>query len=221
MLSVNPAISGSSASSANDNSSISAFVSQNSIGILAVVPSAPTSVVTVRGNAQLAVTWTVPASTGGSNITDYLVKYSSNNGSTWTNFVHPVSTATSLTVTGLANGTAYVIKVIAKNAVGISLASANSAPATRLRFLRSWADSFAVVRGGFARSGIRPLRVNKWTCPLFCSENKAFHAVEESKEETKNRGGEIRTPDLLVPNQARYQLRYAPFINQIPTFAFH
>jgi|688.fasta_scaffold638877_2 hypothetical protein len=25
-----------------------------------------------------------------------------------------------------------------------------------------------------------------------------------------NRGGEIRTLDLLVPNQARYQLRYAP-----------
>ncbi len=51
-------------------------------------------------------------------------------------------------------------------------------------------------------------------------ENKAFQAVEENNEETKNRGGEIRTPDLLVPNQARYQLRYAPFINQIPTFAF-
>ena len=93
-------------------------------------PSAPTSVVAVSGNAQLAVTWTAPASDGGSAITDYLVKYSSNNGSTWTNFVHSVSTATSCTVTGLTNGTPYVIKVIAKNAVGISLPSANSAPAT-------------------------------------------------------------------------------------------
>jgi len=130
MLSVNPASSGSSASSANDNSNIAAFVSQNSIGILAVVPSAPRSVVAVRGNASLAVTWTAPASTGGSAITDYLVKYSSNGGSTWTNFVHPVSTVPSLTVTGLSNGTAYVIKVIAKNAVGISPPSANSAPVT-------------------------------------------------------------------------------------------
>ena len=130
MLSVNPASSGSSASSANDNSNIAAFVSQNSIGILAVVPSAPRSVVAVRGNASLAVTWTAPASTGGSAITDYLVKYSSNGGSTWTNFVHPVSTVPSLTVTGLPNGTAYVIKVIAKNAVGISPPSANSAPVT-------------------------------------------------------------------------------------------
>jgi chitinase len=76
------------------------------------------------------VTWAAPASTGGSAITDYLVKYSSNGGSTWTNFVHPVSTVPSLTITGLTNGTAYVIKVIAMNAVGISLPSANSAPAT-------------------------------------------------------------------------------------------
>jgi formylglycine-generating enzyme required for sulfatase activity len=96
----------------------------------ATVPGIPTAVVAVRGNASLAVTWTAPASTGGSAITDYLVKYSSNGGSTWTNFVHPVSTVPSLTVTGLANGTAYVIKVIAKNAVGISLPSANSAPVT-------------------------------------------------------------------------------------------
>ena len=133
MLSVNPAISGSSASSATDNSNIAAFVSQNSIGILAVVPSAPTSVVATSGNTQLAVTWVAPANTGGSAITEYLVKYSSNNGvaGSWTRY-RPGSpiTATSCTVTGLTNGTAYVIKVIAKNTVGISPPSANSAPAT-------------------------------------------------------------------------------------------
>ena len=97
---------------------------------VATVPGAPTSVVAVRGNASLAVTWVAPASNGDSNITDYLVKYSSNSGSTWTTFTDSVSTATSCTVTGLTNGTAYVIKVIAKNAVGISLPSANSAPVT-------------------------------------------------------------------------------------------
>ena len=130
MLSVNPASSGSSASSANDNSNIAAFVSQNSIGILAVVPSSPTAVVATSGNAQLAVTWTAPTSTGDSAITDYLVEYSSNNGLTWTTFADPVSTVPSLTVTGLTNGTAYVINVVAKNIVGSSLPSANSAPVT-------------------------------------------------------------------------------------------
>ena len=76
------------------------------------------------------MTWTAPVSTGGSNITDYLVQYSSNGGLTWTTFTDPVSTATSCTVTGLINGKNYVIKVVAKNAVGSSLPSANSAPAT-------------------------------------------------------------------------------------------
>ncbi len=134
MLSVNPPSSGSSASSANDNSNIAAFVSQNSIGILAVVPSAPTSVVATSGNTSLAVTWVAPTSTGGSAITEYLVKYSSNNGAAgpWKRFFPsprlPI-TASPCTVTGLANGTSYIIKVIAKNTIGFS-PPANSAPAT-------------------------------------------------------------------------------------------
>ncbi len=94
------------------------------------VPGWPTSLVVVSGNAQLAVSWAAPAYTGGSNITDYLVHYSSNDGVTNTNFAHAASTATSRTVTGLTNGTAYVIKVIARNAVGISLPSVNSVPVT-------------------------------------------------------------------------------------------
>ena len=101
--------------------------SANSVTSTLAVPGAPTSVIVTPGNAQLAVTWTAPASTGGSPITDYLVKYSSNGGSTWTNFVHSASAATSRTVTGLTNGVSYVIKVIAQNAVGIGLPSANSA----------------------------------------------------------------------------------------------
>jgi cyclophilin family peptidyl-prolyl cis-trans isomerase len=101
-----------------------------SSSVASVVPGSPTSVVAVSGNTQLAVTWTAPASTGGSAITDYLVEYSSNGGSTWTTFTDPVSTATSCIVTGLTNGTAYLIQVSAQNAVGLSLPSANSAPAT-------------------------------------------------------------------------------------------
>ncbi len=133
MMSVNHASSGSSASSANDNSNIAAFVSQNTIGILAAVPTSPTAVVAISRNTQLDVTWAAPASTGSSAITEYLVKYSSNNGvaGSWTRYRtgSPI-TATSCTVTDLPNGTSYVIKVIAKNAVGISLPSSNSAPVT-------------------------------------------------------------------------------------------
>ena len=111
------------------------------------VSNAPRSVGVVSGNAQLLVTWLAPTSTGGSPITDDLVKYSSNNGSTWKNFVHPVSTALSCTVTGLNNGTSYVIKVIARNAVGISLPSANSAPATPAATVSSAPRSVVAVSG--------------------------------------------------------------------------
>ncbi len=96
----------------------------------AAVPGRPTAVVAVRGNASLAVSWATPASTGGSPITEYVVKYSSNNGATWTTFVRPASTATSVIVTSLTNGTPYVFKVLARNAAGTSLPSANSALAT-------------------------------------------------------------------------------------------
>ena len=91
-------------------------------------PSAPSNVVVSRGNASLSVTWTVPADNGSSAITDYLVQYSSNNGGSFTTFADPVSTATSCVVTGLTNGTTYVIRVIARNAIGNGLPSANSAP---------------------------------------------------------------------------------------------
>jgi hypothetical protein len=101
----------------------------------AAVPSSPTSVVAVSGDAQLAATWVAPASTGGSPITNYLVKYSSDGGVSWTRFF-PSSglpiTALACTVTGLTNGTPYLIKVNAQNAVGISPPSANSPPATPL-----------------------------------------------------------------------------------------
>ena len=116
-------------------------VAQNSVGISlpsatslpvtpATVPSIPTAVVAVSGNASLAVSWAAPASTGGLPITNYLVKYSSNNGVTWTTFVRPASTATSVIVTGLTNGLPHVFKVIARNAVGISLPSAKSLAVT-------------------------------------------------------------------------------------------
>ena len=116
-------------------------VARNAIGISlpsvnsspvtpATVPDAPTSVVAERGNTSLAVTWVAPANNGGSPIADYLVQYSSNSGSTWTNFAHPASTATSLTVTGLTNGTAYVVGVSAVNAVGSSATQSISGSVT-------------------------------------------------------------------------------------------
>jgi hypothetical protein len=77
------------------------------------------------------VSWTAPTGViAQAPITDYVVQYSSNSGSTWTTFTRAASTATSATVTGLTNGTAYTFRVAAVNAVGTGSYSSASASVT-------------------------------------------------------------------------------------------
>ena len=93
------------------------------------VPSAPTGVAGVPGNVQVALTWTAPAA-NGSAITDYMVEFKTVAAATWSTFADGTSTATSATVTGLTNGTAYLFRVKAVNAVGASVESAEAGPIT-------------------------------------------------------------------------------------------
>lgn len=88
------------------------------------VPSAPTGVGGIPGNASALVSWAAPASNGGSAITGYTVT-SSPDGKTCT-----TTGALSCTVSGLANGTPYTFTVTATNAVGTGPASAPTAAVT-------------------------------------------------------------------------------------------
>ena len=89
-------------------------------------PGAPTGVTATTGNAQASVSWTAPASTGGSPVTGYTVT-ASPGGKTAT-----TTGATTATVTGLTNGTSYTFTVTATNTAGISTPSAPSTAVTPL-----------------------------------------------------------------------------------------
>ncbi len=83
-------------------------------------PGAPTIGTATAGNGQATVSFTAPDN-GGSPITGYTAT-SSPGGKTGSG----AATATSITVGGLTNGTAYTFTVTAANTIGTSLPSASS-----------------------------------------------------------------------------------------------
>ena len=98
-------------------------------------PAAPTNVTATAGNASATVSWTAP-NNGGSPITSYTVtpETPGNEGTTELTPVQVTGNppATTVTVTGLTNGTAYLFSVEATNAVntGNSANSNTVTPAT-------------------------------------------------------------------------------------------
>ena len=93
---------------------------------LATVPDAPTGLAATRGDGRVTLSWKAPGSDGGAAIGDYRIERSSDGGGTWTTVADGPSTATTATVTGLVNGTSYVFRVAAINAVGAGNFTANS-----------------------------------------------------------------------------------------------
>ena len=94
------------------------------------VPGAPTGLTaTASGTTAINLSWSAPASTGGSAITGYKIEVSPNGTSSWTNLVANTSnTATTYAHTGLAAGTTrhYRVSAINTNGTGVPSNVANA-----------------------------------------------------------------------------------------------
>lgn len=117
---VTVALGGSGGSSSSEDTALRAYF----------LPTAPTNVTATAGNGQASVTWTASTTIAQIPVTDYVVQYSSNSGSTWTTFSDGTSTSTSATVTGLQNSTSYVFRVAGVNGVGTGAYSTASSAVT-------------------------------------------------------------------------------------------
>ncbi|MHB8512297.1 MAG: RCC1 domain-containing protein [Actinomycetota bacterium] len=93
------------------------------------VPTAPQNLIATSGNAQVSLSWSAPASNGGSAVTGYNIYRSTSSG---TETLLTQATSTSYQDTGLTNGTTYYYKVSAVNGVGEGSLSneASAMPAT-------------------------------------------------------------------------------------------
>jgi hypothetical protein len=93
------------------------------------VPSAPTGVSATAGNGQATVTWAAP-SANGSAITSYKVTPYVGSTAQTAKVVSGSPPATTTTIEGLTNGTAYTFTVSALNAIGEGPASSPSSAVT-------------------------------------------------------------------------------------------
>ena len=124
------------------------------------VPSAPAGVTAQPANNSAVVSWTGPTNNGGAPVSSYTVTpYAGSNALTPT-VVSGSPPATSITVNGLTNGTAYTFTVAATNAIGQGAASSPSSSVTPEPALTAPGTPTGVV----ATAGLSSVSLS-WTAP--------------------------------------------------------
>ena len=151
----------------------------------ATVPGAPTGLAATGGNASVKLSWTAPASNGGSAITGYDVYRGTTAGGEASTPIASNVSGTSYTDTTAANGTKYYYTVAAVNAIGVS-AQSNEASATP--------QAAATVPGaptGLAATGGNASVKLSWTAPA-SNGGSAITGYDVYRGTTA--GGEASTP---------------------------
>ncbi|NDD83589.1 hypothetical protein EBZ38_04805 [bacterium] len=104
------------------------------VTVFSYYPSAPVDIVVKSGSEsssagtkELEVSWTLNTAEE-EGITDYIIQYSTNSGSSWTSVTKPTSTNKSYVVKGLTNGTDYIFRIAGVNYFGQGAFSLSSTP---------------------------------------------------------------------------------------------
>jgi hypothetical protein len=118
--------------------------------LVPTVPGPPLNVSTVPGNQKVSVSWSPPASDGGSAIGSYTLAVSPGTSRI------TVMNQTSATVTGLTNGVTYTFTVFATNALGDG---PPCAPVTAIPATLPGAPTAVVATAGYQSATV------SWTAP--------------------------------------------------------
>ncbi len=176
-------------------------------------PGIPTAITAVAGNGEATISFTAPSDHGGSPITGYIVTSSPGN-------ITATGTGTTITVTGLNNGTTYTFTVKAVNAAGNGTDSAASNAVTPQRPRSSDDESSGGnttpvsstpsgvtqitvdVKQGNTDSTVAQITVErrtgsdgKKTDTVTYQESKAAETVKKLKEENKD------TARIVIPDE--------------------
>ena len=184
----------------------------NSSTVAATVPGAPTTLsATAGGNprinlsGRIKLSWTAPASDGGSAITGYKIEVSSDGGSNWSDRVANTGDAkTTYSHNGLAAGTTRHYRVSAINTNGTGDAS-NTANATTYTTVPGDPTNLSATADGTTQINL------SWTAPA--SNGGAaiitygIHVSPDGKTDWRTRAGNPNTTYSqigLAPGTTRY-----------------
>ena len=101
-----------------------------SVTIPVTVPSEPRNLTNISFNNIVDLSWNAPLSTGGRDISSYIIEKSTEFSPTWVIDSSTNATTRFKQITGLASGTLYFFRVRARNVVGDSLPSNESRATT-------------------------------------------------------------------------------------------
>ena len=152
---------------ARNSAGLSPYSLATSVAGPTILPSAPVNFTATAATNGLTFSWNPPASNGGAAITSYTLKYSRDNGTTWSALATPTGSVTTQTVSiALIKGQTYLFSLAATNSVGtgpanvityVSVKTKPSAPSklsvtanTSGQFVASW--SAPADNGGAAIS---------------------------------------------------------------------